>query len=192
MKYNERMIRTRSGFTLIELLVVLGILSILSGSLILYNHTTRQQVALYTEEAKLVQIISRAKSLSLSTYRESSSAQVCGYGVHVDYGRMTYALFSYDRGRCPVQCKNISAIDYGSCGNEMVSYPLSRELTLLASPPAGGFRIDDVLFVPPDPTTLINSGGVLIQSGSGVIVLQTQNGSALSTITVNSNGQVTF
>ena len=44
----------RNGFTLIELIVVLGITAFLSSIMISYNHTSRQQLALYAEETKLM------------------------------------------------------------------------------------------------------------------------------------------
>ena len=178
------------GFTLIELLVVLAITSMLSAALLLYNHTTRQQVALYTEEAKFVQVVYRAKSLSLSTYRQPSSSKICGYGVHIDYNAMTYMLFSYAKPP-GIQCRDIPSIDR-DLEETLSSYALGRNVVFLDSPSSGATRIDDVLFVPPDPSTLINSHGVLIQNGFGNAVFETQDGSARTTITVNSGGQVTF
>ena len=182
-----------TGFTLIELLVVLAITSMLSSALLLYNHTTREQVALYTEEAKFVQVLYRAKSLSLSTFRQPSSSKSCGYGVHIDYGSMTYALFRYAQPSGGVPCRAISSIDRANSEETLFSYALGRDVVFLASPPNAGARFDDILFVPPDPVTLIfNFPGTLVQGGFGNVVLATEDGSAQTTVTVNSGGQVTF
>ncbi len=182
-------VRARSGFTLIELLVVLVVTTTLSAFLIVYNHTSRQQIALYVEEAKLVQVISRAKSLSLSTYRESSS-EICGYGVHIDYGNNRYTLFSYTKP-ANVACEQIASINPGA-EQPLSAFSLSKELVFMAVPPGGGNKIDDVIFVPPDPTTLMNSGGAFLPSGFGNIVLGTEDGSAKTVVTVSSAGQITF
>ncbi len=176
------------GFTLIELLVVLAVTALLSGILILYSHTSRQQVALYVEEAKLVQLIIRAKSLSLATYRQSS-LPICGYGVHINYNNTTYALFSYPKPGGS-SCSAITSIN-PSLETIVSSFSLSRELAFVSSPPAGS-RIDDFLFIPPDPIILINSNGSMITSGFGNIVLTTADRSLQATITVSSAGQITF
>src|SRR5438105_773284 len=62
---------SRSGFTLIELLVSMMITMLLSGFIITYTSGGRAQTTLYVEQAKLGQLVSRAKSLSISTYNKS-------------------------------------------------------------------------------------------------------------------------
>lgn len=179
----------RRGFTLIELLVVVVITTALSSFLILYNHTSRQQIALSVDEAKLAQVIFRAKSLALSSYREPSS-DICGYGVHIDYGAGKYALFSYTK-QAGVECEDITSIDF-ALEQQMSLFSLNKELVFLSPPPGGGNRIDDVLFIPPQPVTFMNSGGTFLSSGSGKIALGTEDGSANAIITVNSAGLITF
>ena len=182
-------VKDRRSFTLIELLVVLAVSILLSSSLILYNHTSRQQIALYVDEAKLVQVISRAKSLSLSTYHESAS-EICGYGVHIDYGTMSYTLFSYTKP-ATVECEKITSVDPGAEESLSVFF-LSKELLFMATSSGGGNRIDDVIFIPPDPVTLMNSEGSFITNGFGSIALGTQDGSFNAVVTVSSAGQISF
>ena len=192
LKFLRRIvIRTdaRRGFTLIELLVVLVVTSGLSAFLIIYNHASRQQVALYVEEAKLVQVISRAKSLSLSTYREESS-EICGYGIHIDYVNNRYVLFSYKKPE-NTGCKKITSIDLDAEA-QLSQYSLNKDIVFISPPPRGGDKIDDIIFVPPDPTTLMNSGVSFISNGFGNIALGTQDGSAVVVVTVSSAGQIAF
>lgn len=180
----------RRGFTLIELVVVLTVITVISGYLLLYNHTSRQQVNLYVEQAKLTQVVSRAKSLSLSLYREASSTSFCGYGVHIDYQAMGYSLFRYPKeGVSP--CGSLTAINK-TLEQTVTDFSLNRELIFVPLPPGNKNRIDDVLFVPPDPTTLINSGGSLVANGSASVLLRTQDGSAEAGVAVNSTGQISF
>ncbi len=178
------------GFTLIELLVVLAITTLLSGILIIYNHTSRQQIALRVEEARIVEIISRAKSLSLATYREPSNSSVCGYGIHIDYHIMTYTLFRYARGSVS-SCEEITGVDR-DLEQTVSTFSLGNQLIFAAAPSNGGRKIDDLVFIPPNPTTFIQSGEAGVANGSGSITMQIQDSTLEATITVNAAGQITF
>ncbi|MDP1538756.1 MAG: hypothetical protein Q8M00_01875, partial [bacterium] len=65
------------AFTTIEILVIIGILSLLSATLILYSRTAEHQIVLFKEQAKVISILSRAKSLSIVTYGKADVP--CGY-----------------------------------------------------------------------------------------------------------------
>src|SRR3989344_4017655 len=173
---------SRKGFTLIELLVVIGITVMLSSALISYNHTSRQQLSLYAEEAKLTQMIFRAKSLALGSYVQSSNPNVCGYGVHVDYAAMNYTLFSYGAGIS--NCQKISSVDV-SLENKISTFNLGNNVKLVGSL-QGVIRLDDILFVSPDPLVLLNSGGIIVKNGSAAGTIQTQDGSLSTSVKVNS------
>jgi len=179
----------RSGFTLIELIVVIGITTLLSSALISFNHTSRQQIVLYAEEVKLAQTIFRAKSLAMSLYLQSAGSGICGYGVHVDYTAKNYSIFSYNKP-AGSNCQNISAINTGS-ENIISTFKIGNGVILLSSPSAKT-RLDDVLFIPPDPITLLNSGGAPALNGQASIVLQTLDGSLSAPININSAGLIDF
>ena len=79
--------QNRAGFTLIETLVVLGIIVILTTIMIAYNTNSRGVYNLDIEASKMVQVISLAKSLTLSTFAQNPTGQsgkvyYCGYGVY--------------------------------------------------------------------------------------------------------------
>ncbi|MEK7546635.1 MAG: prepilin-type N-terminal cleavage/methylation domain-containing protein [Patescibacteria group bacterium] len=191
MKLFKRAVITpkKTGFTIIELLVALGIAVLFSSILISYNHTSRQQLALYAEETKLIQAIFRAKSLALGSYVKPSTPTVCGYGVHFDYAAMKYYIFSYNKAGI-ANCQNINEINAGS-QDAISTFVLGGNVKLVGLP-QGGSRLDDVLFVPPDPITLVNSGGTIIKNGSAVIYLQTIDGSLSVKININSAGLIDF
>lgn len=175
------------GFTIIEVLIVVAITILLSSSLITYTSTARQQIALYAEEAKLGQTIYRAKSLALSSRSMTvGSQQICGYGVHFDYDYMKYSIFSYLKPQ-NLNCKDISAID-GNYENTISTFNVNKNLKLV--PAEKG--IYDVLFIPPDPLTLMRTEGGTVNNGSAAAILKTADGSLYFTITVNSNGLVDF
>ena len=174
-----------TGFTLIELLIVVAITALLSSFMLVYQSTGRQQVSLYVEKSKIAQFVLKSKSLAIATYIDPSSP-VCGFGVHFDYAVSTYALFSYNAPNCNA----ISFIDTTDSANYKVfeSFPLAQGLSFKD----GVGKLDHVFFIPPDPTTLIWSGGVLVGSGSGNIYVATTDGTASITITVSTAGQVAF
>ncbi len=174
---------------MIELIIVMGISVILSSILLSYNHTTRQQLALYAEEMKFVQTVFRAKSLALSSYIQLSNSNICGYGIHIDYVAMTYSIFSYNKPNNS-SCKNINSIDADS-KNMISTFTLDPNVKFISSP-AGLTRLDDVLFIPPDPLTIVNSGGNTIISGPASVVIQTQDNSLSARVNVNSAGLIDF
>ncbi len=180
---------SRNGFTLIELIVVLGITALLSSILISYNHVSRQQLALYAERIKFVETIFRAKSLTLSPSPQSSSEGICGYGIHVDYGAMNYSLFSYNKPQ-GIDCQNINSIDVGS-ENIISTVGINKNVKFINSE-NGVARYDDILFVPPDPITLLSSDGITINNGSVSVNIQTQDGSLSAVVSVNSSGLIDF
>lgn len=180
---------SRKGFTLIELIVVLGITALLSSILISYNSISRQQLAFYAERIKFVETIFRAKSLALSPYTQSSGGDSCGYGIHVDYEAESYSLFRYNKPQ-GVNCQDINSIDIGS-ENIISTVGINKNVKFINSG-NGTARYDDILFVPPDPITLLSSDGVTINNSSISVNIHTQDGSLSAVISVNSAGLINF
>jgi prepilin-type N-terminal cleavage/methylation domain-containing protein len=168
------------GYTLLELLVVLGITGLLSGMVILYGGEGRRQVALSVESVKIVQAISRAKALAVATYADLSSP--CGFGVHFDYPQKKYSVRSY---RTSPDCENVSGI---ASSETLEEFGLGSGLVWQE----GAGKIDDVIFIPPDPKTYIFSGGALLVGGASGRVYLVTDGGATRTVTVNQAGQITF
>jgi prepilin-type N-terminal cleavage/methylation domain-containing protein len=176
----------RSGFTLVEVLVVIAITSLLAGLILTYSSESRDQVALYVHQAKLSQTISKAKSLTVSTY--NNPVIPCGYGVHVDYAQNTYKLFSYGVAGAPPQCSGITTLDNS----------LETTITTEKLPPNLSFEkpdseaIVDILFLPPNPDTWIWLHGGNGTSTFGSISLQTNSGTWSVPVLVSSAGQISF
>ncbi|MEK7212602.1 MAG: type II secretion system protein [Patescibacteria group bacterium] len=185
LKFQEK-----NGFTVIELLVVIGVVILLLGCLILYGSVSRNQVALYIEEAKIAQIILRSKALSISTFGNPNVP--CGYGVQINPAAKTYSLFSYD----VPDCGAISNIDINDPNKykTVQSSNLPKGVAFQSCPAGGTERLDYVLFMPPDPKTLVWVDGYPTPSaaGSGKIYLATADCSANIVVTVSTAGQVSF
>ncbi len=189
--------RNLAGFTILEILVVLGITVMLIGMTLVYRQVTQRQVTLYVEVQKLAGVILRAKSLAVATQSGGASVpagfKICGYGVKVDYTANAYSLFSY---RIPVaeSCNNIVAII--TTENDRVG-----EISLYALDSGVQFdnvqqdSISAIVFVPPEPKTLISLVGSrgALSSDPGRFYLKTRGDEPLAfQISVNAFGQVNF
>ncbi|RJP45623.1 hypothetical protein C4587_00530 [Candidatus Parcubacteria bacterium] len=177
-----RHLRRRTGLSLIELLVTISLTTLLSSLVIAYSNIGRRQVTLSVEASKIAQTVLRAKALAISTYNQPIVP--CGYGVEVDYALNTYALYSYDAPSCssiasvnPVQKMQIERSG------------LSPGLVFELRPDS----LRDVIFLPPDPRTLlsVDPAGSFTNSPA-VVYMKTVDGLASAAVTVNVNGQVTF
>lgn len=191
MGYNEYM---KKGFTLIEILVVIGITTILSGLLISYSSSSREQITVQIERAKLAQTILRAKSMAVSTFNQSGAqgGVPCGYGVHFDYNPNsptydTYNIFKYFVTPCSDITNGISVNDsraYVPLDTYSLPQPMVKFGDTSQSP-------DFIFFMPPDPATTLWQNSAQMPPGvDGIINLVTN--SQKSRITVNNSGQISF
>jgi len=177
----------KKGFTIIEVLVAVSITIFLSSALILYNSRSREQTSLYLEQGKVAQIISRAKSLAISTYARENN---CGYGVRFDYANSKYYIFAY--GGAPVNCATVAqdGIDL-QFESEVAGFP-PFQLNPVLIFGSGQNRLTDVLFIPPDPETVIMTEGDAFPVENGTVYLQTKDGLAGVSVKVGVAGQITL
>jgi len=165
----------RKGFTLIETLVVVGVLTLMTSLLVLYNRTGERQIILLREKARLIGTIFRAKSLTLNTFIEDEPA--CGYGVHTSQGE--YFIYR-DKA---IACRTSDHV-YTDTTDEIVAGTLVR---LDAGLRFGGGTVTDMVFVPPDPKVFLNGRQGFTE---GEIILEGVDGKSSVTIQVNNAGQI--
>ncbi len=169
------------GFSIIEMLVVMGILVLLTSTLILYNRTGERHIIVLREQARLIGTILRAKSLAINTFVENEPA--CGYGVHLTLsagsGKAGYFIYR-DRA---TECR-VSDHVYGDSSDEIVP---GTEVVLDKAVMFGDVDVTDIVFVPPDPQVYLNGGTGLDQ---GEISIQTLDGSSRATIIISNAGQI--
>lgn len=180
----------RSGFTLVEVIVVLAVTTMLSALILVYNASTRETLRLFTEKARVAQLILRSKSLALSTYAGGNG--LCGYGVHFDRGANRYELVAYR----PADCRDRSRVDTEASFDvvEQSSFDLPPTLDFGAPQGTGGRdEASYVIFIPPDPTVLVaQEDGSLASQGVGVIDLYIKGRTTGAMVVVNAAGQVTY
>lgn len=186
---------SRRGVSLIEIMVVVALTAMLSTFVILYGSQGRAQVNLSTEAVKLSQMLLRAKSQALLTAYASSSP-ACGYGVRVSYDSPTYFLFRYKpdgTGLCETPA-SLDALQEQRI-EIMETVKLERGIAFSRDLSTGSrdmFPVDDILFIPPNPSTLLWSNGVRMRDASLLGVYRLIQGTYARTVTVTRGGQISL
>jgi prepilin-type N-terminal cleavage/methylation domain-containing protein len=172
----------KEGFTLIEFLVVIATLSVLTSMLVVYSRTSEMQIKLITEQAKIIGVILRSKSLALQVFKEKESPRApCGYGVRFDIANRRYLIFKDNRdaqGKCLGNDKK-----YTDSNEELAGQVFVLPNGINFSEPSSSF---DLLFVPPDPKIYFDGQ---LAATDKTITIKLDNISA--SIKVNRVGQVT-
>ena len=198
--------RPENGFTIIELMVVVGVTITLTSMALIFGNPSRQNLVLSVEQAKLSQVILRAKSLAISTYNQPPVP--CGYGVAIDYGSNSYSIFRYEKynpGKKTKNCGGINQILTSiTCppyveadppyGGSLPPHCYKDEETYVL-PPGISFDgsvedpLDYVFFRPPDPATLLFPNPDLNPPQKNITL---SNSMGSRSIIVNSVGQLSF
>ncbi len=182
----------RKGFTLIEILIVVAISGMLATIALGYSRSAQNQVALSVETAKIAQTILRAKDLTLATY--ANVPGTCGYGVLFDPANNNYSLFAYTPGAPP--CPGSPTALPSPCGTTCSLVNQSAWRTPLANGVRMTSQADSatvIIFYPPAPQTFISrDDGATFVNATSKVYLQTLDGSASTTVSVNPGGQITF
>ncbi|MEK7193236.1 MAG: hypothetical protein AAB652_00400 [Patescibacteria group bacterium] len=194
-----------TGFTVIELLVVVGITASLASLLVVYGGSARQFNTISVEQAKIGQVILRAKSLAVATFNQPPVP--CGYGVAFNAVSSTYTLFSYDvyvgnKKDCGtinvIHTNNPQPSDCGPgfdpssppprCYIEIETHALNSGLKFDSA--GNTDAMDFVFFRPPDPRTYLFPDPPRISEKR--VYLKTLDGGVSRVVTVNLAGQISF
>src|SRR3989344_9601663 len=165
----------QSGFTLIETLVTLTITALLIGVLITYNRAGGLQIAVFKDQAKIINTLLRAKSLSLQIFTEAVPA--CGYGVHFDAANKIFLIFKDLADPC-----SGSDNRYSGSTEDLEVISLDSQLKF------SNLGLSDILFIPPEPLVVID--GDLGKTGDFLIEIDTLSGGSPKKIKINNFGQV--
>jgi type II secretory pathway pseudopilin PulG len=184
----------RSGFTLVEIIVVTSIVMLLSTVLIVYSNSSRQQIAAFVEAVKISQLILRSKSLAVSTYSQQGVA--CAYGLRVYYDTNRYELVTYDIAGitdCRRDDTDVTFINDHLEPLSGASYNINPDLVFdrEGGNLNDGDSLDYVLFFPPNPDTVLVSGGFIVPDERSIFI-KTRDKKLTKRVTVNQAGQVSF
>jgi hypothetical protein len=196
----EPPLNSERGFTLLEILIIVTVTAIISAFAVVYSNVSKTQLALYAEQQKVAGLILKAKSLAIETHMSAGQGGGvhCGYGIKIDYGAnpQSYGIFYYNRPGptdADPQCDTIknAGIDPSlfDAGSDLPSFDLDRGIILRSSEPDS---LVYVLFVPPNPTTVIDTIGNNPSLVAGNVYLTTKDGSASAVVAIEPGGQVDF
>jgi type II secretory pathway pseudopilin PulG len=199
----------REGMTIIEVLIVISITALMSGVLLAYNRESERQLVLQVDQARVVGLLSRAKSFALGKYAgpkaagptagEDAAANACAFGVRFVPDASAPRLILFQDLPQPVtsQCL-VSDGAGGMTATFNATYDgdaetidivfLDPRISIVAPAAPGG----DVVFEAPYLKTYFN--GALIGGVAGVpfatVTLGLPDGSASKNIQVGSGGQI--
>jgi hypothetical protein len=172
------------GSTLIEVLVAVGVSAMLTALVVVYGSGGRKTTSLYVDTVKLAQTILRAKSQAVLIYYNPTNP-VCGYGMRFfNDSQPAYALFRYAAAEGE-SCDSIPVVD-DTHYVEIQRFPLAAGISFGAST-----TVDTILFVPPDPQTLLWKGVDHVRS-SGAIELQVGSSTMKRSVTITTSGQIGY
>jgi prepilin-type N-terminal cleavage/methylation domain-containing protein len=180
--------RNSRGFTLIEVLVVISLTAILTGILLGYNRESGKQLLLTRDQAKLVNLITRSKYLSTSTFLEGAlpanptDPKTCGYGVHVEKTSGEAFIFKEVALNCSSSDNRYSSGDVRLSGELNFVKLDSRVLQF-----APTTTLNDVVFIPPDPLIVINGDKLVTEA---VLAVETKDGLSKVLVKVNNAGRI--
>lgn len=176
--------KSGKGFTLVEIIVVVAITVLLSSIAITYNRSGERQIVLFRDQALVVGLLNRAKSLAIQKYRDpdiSGDYSTCAFGLHFESGSRDFILFQdFGEGGC-----SLANHEYGPTDptrmpppppEELENFSLDSRLEFSGIPMIGL----DILFIPPELTAATtHAGGFPV-----TITIQTVGGDFTAPITV--------
>lgn len=180
-----------SGFTLLEILVVVGITVVLTSMVAGYSREGGRQLALVSTETKMLNLLSRAKFLSVETFfggGRSGDQRICAYGVKVDVSSQEMFIFqdlSSTPGCLPDNPRGNNDGKYSDI-SERLAGELNEVKLTNATLAFGETDLSEVIFIPPDPKTKINNSNISEAS----IKVKIKEGNGQFVITVNNAGQI--
>jgi len=173
------------AFTLIETLVIVIITIILSSIMITYSHIGEKQIVLFRDQAKVVEVLNRAKFLALQKFSQTEADKPCAYGVHFDNNTGNFLIFK-DLDSDPLTSGCQGNNKYDASNNELFEkYELDERLKFQITPSSGG--IFEIVFIPPDPTIKMTPNA----TDATIKIVDKVNSSNNKVIKVNNFGQIT-
>ena len=178
----KRTARFSAGYTMVEMIVVVSVMAMLTTILVVYNRTGQEQITLFKDQAKIINLILRAKSLAISTYTKGGAP--CGYGVHFGVSGEVRIFKELDPNGENLACQNSDNIYSGSAEDLDTLEKLSAGLRFVEPLDA-----TDIVFIPPEPLVIIDADPN--KKGTFRIKIETLDGANSKTIKINNFGQVT-
>ena len=182
----------KNGFTLIELIVSISVIGLVTGLFLANYSSANRRTDLTMTAQKLVADIRLAQSYSLGLARYGTSDEPSvpegGWGVNFDLLNNTnnqYKIFADENADAIISTGEATESE----GAQIITLPTNIVIQSLVFGITPGYKAN-VTFLPPDPTTNINSGTTLASSTSVNIILKDAKTNSTKTVRVNFLGLV--
>lgn len=174
-----------AGYSLVELLIVVGITIFLSGVILAYNRSSERQIVLYRDQALIIGLLNRAKSLAAQKFNPTGSPTdtPCAFGLHFDEASKNFYLFQ-DIGSGGCDTPRAVGFDGEESAELIETFSLDGRLEF-SDIPAGGF---DVMFVAPD----LNVSTTLFSGFPITVNIRVFGETLEAPITISSAGQISI
>jgi len=163
---------------MIELLVTIGIIVLLSSLVITYSRTGQNQIILFKEQTILVELLIRARSLSVGTLGEAVAP--CDYGVNFSPLGRVILFREYSPSNDP-KCSDANRV-YNSGDEKLEELYLGQAITF------SELGLADVVFIPPDPRVVIDNDETKLEA---TIKIKVAGGLSEKAIKITNAGQIT-
>lgn len=176
-------LKSRDGFSLFEMVVVIGITALLSTIAVTYNRSGERQLAIFKDQAVVVGLLNRAKSLAIQKYQNPAITQdwvFCAFGLHLEAPREIILFTDLGSGSCDPTNANYR-YDEGVTPPEALETKALDVRNVFSGLPEGGL---DILFIAPE---------LVATSSADLPVTFTINstvGGLTSLVTVSAAGQI--
>ncbi|MBI2591555.1 MAG: type II secretion system protein [Candidatus Brennerbacteria bacterium] len=167
-----------SGFTMLEMFVTIGIMSFIAAALVVYSHTGEKQIILFKEQARVLNVLARARNLGITSFIKAGATGPlpCGYGAHFEAPR-TMIIFedrASDSGCADADFR------YSGPAEIFESSTLDRDISF------DFLSLSDIVFVPPQPVIFITP-----EQDQAVITLTTGGNDPVTvSVTVSTANQI--
>ncbi|MEK7162958.1 MAG: type II secretion system protein [Patescibacteria group bacterium] len=173
----------KKGFTIVELLVSIGIVALLSAVMLTYSRTGERQIIIFKEQAKIIGVLSRAKSLSIAAFGDTGTNVPCGWGVHFDSLGMIMTVFKDLPSDLNMGCLSANNIYDGSSDEKFEEIKLDNKAIKF-----GELQLSDIIFIPPDPLIIIDNN---LSKTEALIKIKTIDDQSERIIKITNAGQIT-
>ncbi len=173
-----------------EMVVVVGITVLLSTIALTYNRSGERQLILFKDQAIVVGLLNRAKSLAIQKYQNPAIPQdkvFCAFGAHFAAPREVILFTDLGCGGCSPANANYRYDASGvTCGGSVASPEALETKALdvrntLSGLPEEGL---DILFIAPELTATSSTDLPV------TITIDTVVGGLSSTVTISEAGQI--
>ena len=163
-----------NGFTMIELLITMAIIGTLSAALFFNYGPIQDNFTLQKSAQKLAQDLRRIQEMAMAAEKEKcNGSETSNFGVYFNTeSNNKYIIFA--------DCDNSKTRNEGDIDVEKISLEKKVEISVLSLSPL------NVVFIPPDPTTLINNDKLITRAEVTLSLGDNKN----KTVEINNAGRI--